>query len=1061
MPGKMKFLQVLMALVLVSSILAACAAPTNTLSSPTQATAPTQKPANVEPAATSAPSALPAQAEATQVPTGLMPLAVNLTWHMHQPFYYKDENGVYSRPWVRVHATKDYLDMAELIARYPGMKATINITPSLIEQLDDFTENGAKDIYWVLAEKPATSLSDSDKRFIMQRFFDVNWDHILARFPRYKELLNQRGGTDAASIDKAIASYKEEDWRDLQVWFNLAWVDPGYLALPPFKALVDKGRDFSEEDKKPLFDGILALMKRIIPTYKDLQEKGILEITTTPYAHPILPLILNMDNALEGNPKAIMPATQRQQGPADVDAHLAMAVEMYRAHFGRDPQGMWPGEGAVSEDIIPRVAINGFAYIQTGEPILVRSLGLKGDHFERDENQVVVDVDTVYKPYLTPKIDGNSLPVFFRDWVLSDKIGFDYSAMPGKEAARDLISRLEAIQAKTTGLDKVVTIVVDGENCWENYDMDGKEFLTEFYQRLSTNDKLTPTTPSAYLKSVVDIAPLEHLFPGAWFSANYDTWIGEQEEADGWELLAQTRNWLAAYAKANPSAVLQENYQQAYKTMLQAEGSDWFWWYGVDQDSGSDAYFDEAYRALLKQVYTTLGQSTPENLDVPIIPAARIKPGQALAGVVKATVDGKAEADEWKDAGLFRLGEDTELKTFQFGMDDNNLYLRFDLKKPLEKGNALEIYLNLPTGEARSIKAQDGLTKLSDGANLGLFLKNEGNAADGIYQAKIQEGKWVLSADKIGSWNASPEGLVEASIPLAALDNPPAGTNLPVQVLLSQNGARVFPQNATFELQLMRFGPVSLIVDVTDPSGDDKGPGTYTYPKDNIFIPGVFDLTAFSVGSDGANLVFTFEVKGPITNGWNSPAGYSVQTFDVYIDKDPGKGTGERMLLPGRNAALPKDYGWEVALWAEGWQPKIVLPGEKPGSPTVDDELSSGIKQVLGSGKNAVIVMVPLTAFGEGDPQTWAYAATVTGQEGYPAEGVWRIRDVKAVAEQYKFGGGTGASNETRILDFARPAGMPPEQYASLSNFKPSKDKVGAIPVDDFATVPMLQAGAK
>ena len=185
-------------------------------------------------------------------------------------------------------------------------------------------------------------------------------------------------------------------------------------------------------------------------------------------------------------------------------------------------------------------------------------------------------------------------------------------------------------------------------------------------------------------------------------------------------------------------------------------------------------------------------------------------------------------------------------------------------------------------------------------------MKNEGNAADGIYQAKIQEGKWVLSADKIGSWNASPEGLVEASIPLAALGNPVAGTNLPVQVLLSQNGARVFPQNATFELQLMRFGPVSLIVDITDPSGDDKGPGTYTYPKDNIFIPGVFDLTAFSVGSDGANLVFTFEVKGPITNGWNSPAGYSVQTFDVYIDKDPGKGTGERMLLPGRNAALRK-----------------------------------------------------------------------------------------------------------------------------------------------------------
>ncbi len=1059
MARKLRFLHILTVFVFLGSSLAACAAPSQSPSNPTEAAQADLEPTKpVEPASANAPTA---QAEATQQATGLLPLAVNLTWHMHQPFYYKDENGVYSRPWVRVHATKDYLDMAELIARYPGMKATINITPSLIEQLDDFTENGAKDIYWVLAEKPAASLSDSDKRFILQRFFDVNWDHIIARFPRYKELLNKRGGTDAASIDKALTNFTEEDWRDLQVWFNLAWVDPGYLALPPFKALVDKGRNFAEEDKKPLFDGILALMKRIIPTYKDLQDKGILEITTTPYAHPILPLILKMENALEGNPKVAFPETERQQGAADADAQLAMAVQIYREHFGRDPRGLWPGEGAVSEDIIPRVAINGFNFIQTGEPILVRSLGLEGDHFERDSNQLVVDVDTVYKPYLTPRLDGNSVPVFFRDWVLSDKIGFDYAAMPGRDAARDLISRLEAIQARTTGLDKVVTIIVDGENCWENYDMDGKEFLTEFYQRLSTNNELFPTTPSAYLNSTVDIVQLESLFPGAWFSANYDTWIGEQEEAEGWELLAQTRNWLADYAKQNPGALMQADYQKAYKTMLQAEGSDWFWWYGVDQDSGSDTYFDEAYRALLKQVYTTLGQATPESLDVPIIPEAQLKPGQAMAGVVNALVDGKAEADEWKDAGIFRLGAETALKEFHFGMDEENLYLRFDLKKAMENGNGLEVYLNLPGGGPRTIKSLDGLTSLADGANLALIMRNEGAEADGIYAAKITDSKWQFSADKLGSWSSSTDGLVEAAIPLSALGSPASGTSIPVQLLLSQGGSTVFPQSATFELQLMRFGPVTMIVDVTDPSGDDKGPGTYTYPKDSIFIPGVFDLTAFSVGSDGVNLVFTFEIKGPITNGWNSPAGYSVQTFDVYIDKDPGKGTGERLLLPGRNAALESKNGWEVALWAEGWQPKIVLPGEKPGNPVADDELSNGIKQVLGSGKNAVIVMVPLTAFGDGDPQTWAYLATVSGQEGYPAEGVWRIRDVKATAEQYKFGGGTGASNETRILDFARPAGMPPEQYSSLSNFKPSKDKVGAIPVDDFATIPMLQADAK
>ena len=144
-----------------------------------------------------------------------------------------------------------------------------------------------------------------------------------------------------------------------------------------------------------------------------------------------------------------------------------------------------------------------------------------------------------------------------------------------------------------------------------------------------------------------------------------------------------------------------------------------------------------------------------------------------------------------------------------------------------------------------------------------------------------------------------------------------------------------------------------------------------------------------------AQIFIQLHHKAPIANGWNSPAGFSVQTFDVYIDKDPGAGTGNRMLLPGRNAALAEGNGWDFAVWIEGWTPQVLIPGEDPlGEPVKDTEASSAMKVYVDVGKNAVIASVPLEFFGEGIPVEWSYAAAVLGQEGYPADGVWRVRDV-------------------------------------------------------------------
>jgi len=278
-------------------------------------------------------------------------LYVNLIWHQHQPLYYKDNAGVYTRPWVRVHATKDYYDMAAILRDYPDVHVTFNLTPVLIRQLDDYASNGTRDLYWQLAEKPASDLTEDDKRFILQRFFDANWDHIIAVYPRYQELLDLRAGSDPAAIDAALAVFTEQDYRDLQVWFNLAWFDPDLLAAEPLKSLVDKGRNFLETDKQILFDEALRVIQAVIPLHKEMQADGQIEVITTPFAHPILPLLVDTNLAREGNPGVETPL--QFSYPQDALTHLERSVEIYEENFGQSPRGLWPGEGAVAQTIVP------------------------------------------------------------------------------------------------------------------------------------------------------------------------------------------------------------------------------------------------------------------------------------------------------------------------------------------------------------------------------------------------------------------------------------------------------------------------------------------------------------------------------------------------------------------------------------------------------------------------------------------------------------------------------------------------------------------------------------
>ena len=342
-------------------------------------------------------------------------LYVMLMWHQHQPFYTKNDDGYYTRPWVRVHATKDYLDMVELVADYPDMKATFNLTPVLLRQLEDFS-NGAKDLYWFYTEINADDLTEEDKAFIVSRFFDTN-PKVIARFPRYVELRNS---------NQNWPTWTNQDFRDLQILFNLAWTDPKYLSQEPLQDLVSRGRDFTEEDKTTLLNKHSELIDRVIPTHAELWKTGQIEITTTPYAHPILPLIFDTNLAAVGDIGAELP-TNRFSKPTDAAIQVEKGLDLAEKLLGQRPSGMWPAEGAISQEVLGMFAKEGIKWIATGEHVLSKSLDIPT--FKRNTKGIVTNPEVLYTPWYGQLNRQDDVAIFFRDLSISDQVGFTYSGM--------------------------------------------------------------------------------------------------------------------------------------------------------------------------------------------------------------------------------------------------------------------------------------------------------------------------------------------------------------------------------------------------------------------------------------------------------------------------------------------------------------------------------------------------------------------------------------------------------------------------------------------------------
>jgi len=581
-------------------------------------------------------------------------LYLNIIWHQHQPLYLDPESDQLQGPWVRTHGTKDYYDMAAILEKYPNIHFTVNLTSSLLSQLETyyvdrlapfvdikknrvntkkyFAKYGGKTDPWIdIALKPTAKFNVQDYKYLLTNVwnaFGVS-EIIISRFPEYKSLKEKYSqvGKDGLS---------EQDVREIKFWFFLASFDPDFLDRPQklvtgvsinLTDMIQKNMDgtytlkekVTEEHCNRIVAETYKVLAAIIPIHKKLMyhlttHKGQIEVLTTPYYHPILPLIYDSDLAKLSQPNDPMPS--RFHYPKDAEVQVAKAVNKFKKTFGMKPTGMWPGEGSIAHDVIPVFARQGIKWIATDQKILERSK---------------TGANPCFYPYAVfPENDSsikNAVVIVFRETELSDKIGFVYKNYQGEDAADDFIRGVLRYVSKDGEPDRLLTVILDGENAWEWYrfDNDGKIFQNALYRKLSQlfeTRQVVTTTVTEYINGnprrnvpahpVETLPKIEWLYPGSWINANYDTWIGEDEENRAWEYLLIARKDIEISGINQPDPkkpAPKENTKawyayRAWESMYAAEGSDWFWWYGTNQNApAGDKPFDRAYITHLQNIY--------------------------------------------------------------------------------------------------------------------------------------------------------------------------------------------------------------------------------------------------------------------------------------------------------------------------------------------------------------------------------------------------------------------------------------------------------------------------
>ena len=667
------------------------------------------------------------------------PASVAFVWHMHQPGYVDPHSDASILPWARLHATAAYFDMAWLHARHPNMRSTVNFVPVLIDQLEACV-NGARDRFWDLSRMPARDLDAQQRAAIKAHFFSVHRERGVRARPRYWSLFNRRE-----------KSFSDADFRDLQVLFNLAWFGAAArVEYPLIAAMEAKGRGFREDEKRKVLDIQIAILRRVLDLYRDLSASGQIELTCSPYHHPILPLLIDSEAMTRCMPDA--PRPPQFAFPADAVAQVADGRARHAQTFGATPAGMWPAEGAVSPEACAIIAGQGTRWIATDEAQLFEVLPDKTPR------------TALYQPYALETSEG-PLTVVFRDRTLSDLLGFTYAQNPADAAAADLVGRLTAIarDARGSAQPPLITIALDGENPWEAYAGHGAPFLVALFDAIAAAPDLQATTVSDHLAQHPPRETLSTIGTGSWINGDFSIWIGKPVENTAWGLLGEARQAAELAEPALRAAALPHLYA--------AEGSDWFWWYGEPFQSEQDGEFDRLFRGRLKAAWQALGQVPPSVLDRPLATRSTDEASPPRQLIQPRFGPGPSTFYEWSGAGTLPLAEAGAMHQahpafhrLRYGFDLEHVYLRLE---PAPDANLADLRVQVRLG-AWAIDVEPGQA------------------------ARL--GETTLSTKQHA-------GVLEIGVPVAAVDGQP-GTELSLVIEVLRGGLCVARYPAAGELSL-------------------------------------------------------------------------------------------------------------------------------------------------------------------------------------------------------------------------------------------------------------------
>jgi alpha-amylase/alpha-mannosidase (GH57 family) len=621
-------------------------------------------------------------------------LNILFLWHLHQPIYHTAEinhnNGQkkinhYILPWIRLHATKAYLDMAKMSLKFPEVGMVFNLTPSLLEQLLDYNSGNISDYYLDMSWKEPEDLAPEEKKFIIDKFFQSNWDTMIKPYPGYSRLLS-------LLEEKDPTVFRDKDIRDLQVWFNLTW--SGFTAreeYPELKELIIKDQGFTQNDKKVLFDIQKQIISRIIPLFQEVKEKTASEISTTPFYHPILPLLIDTETAHRSLPQ--IPLPPKFSFPEDAQNHIRMAKELYKEIFNEEPMGFWPAEGSVSPEAVRLFIDEKVGWIATDEEILFNTLR----NFDREK---------LFNHYKYNTTNGE-IAIFFRDKGISDSIGFRFAKMSTNDALSEFFQNLETI--KNNKKNKMVAIILDGENPWEYYSDGGKSFLEGLYSKLAKSSSFNAISFSKYLEKEKEAQSIDTIYSGSWIFGNYKIWIGSDEDNRAWEYLLHTRQTIQEEIekKGDPEMI-----KKALEYIYAAEGSDWFWWYGDDFQSQSKSDFDNLFRSYLIAAWEVLDKEVPSWLFEPVLSKDRITDFEPTE-FSYPRINGKVTSYyEWQGSILYKtdkagsamFNSQSIIESVAYGFNLENFLLKVEVyKKEHLSSKDLYLIVNWKTAKKKGI----------------------------------------------------------------------------------------------------------------------------------------------------------------------------------------------------------------------------------------------------------------------------------------------------------------------------------------------------------------------